>query len=102
MREVASVALHEITTVSSTPYVPALPAIVIAGFVASRLIVTVSLSLPPSDVAAHVKLNDSVSWLTTVVPQPLCDEIADSPSVTLKLTVTSETYHPFRPSVPDA
>src|SRR4051794_27250056 len=37
---------------------------------------------------------------TTVVPHPVDDEICDSGSVTVHVTVTGETYHPLLPAVP--
>jgi hypothetical protein len=42
-----------------------------------------------------------VSALIVLDPHPLLDEIADSLSTTFQETVTSLTYHPLLPSVPE-
>jgi hypothetical protein len=41
-----------------------------------------------------------VSEVTLLVPHPLCEEIAESGSVTVQLTDTSLVYQPFIPRVP--
>jgi hypothetical protein len=70
------------------------------GAVASRLIVTAFDAAPPTLVALHVYVVPVVSMRTTDVPHPVVDEIAESGSVTVQLTVTLLTYQPALPSVP--
>jgi hypothetical protein len=70
------------------------------GFVASRLIVTDSLVVPPALVAEQVRVVPPVSVLIVVGPQPDEDEIVDSPSVTDHETVTLLVYHPLFPRMP--
>src|SRR5262245_60168228 len=70
------------------------------GGVASRLIVTDSVDVPPSLVATHVKTVPVVSVEIVVGAQPVCDVIADSASLTDQLTVTLLVYQPLVPRVP--
>jgi len=71
-----------------------------AGGVASRLIVTDAVDVPPPLVAEHVTATPDVSFVTFVGPQPVLDEIADSPSVTVHVTDTLPMYQPAFPSWP--
>jgi hypothetical protein len=103
MPEVAS--LHVNATVTSCLYQPfafgadvADPLMV--GAVASRLIVTDWEAVPPALVAVHVSVVPVVSDVIVVEPQPDEDEIAESGSVTVQLTVTLLVYQPLFPSVP--
>src|SRR5687768_4630204 len=65
----------------------------IDGPVVSRLMVTLSLDVPPSDVAVQVKVVPVVSLETVCVSQP--DEVnADSGSATSNETVTFDVYQP--------
>jgi hypothetical protein len=70
------------------------------GAVASRLIVTDSLLVPPALVAVQVSAVPVVSVLVVVKPHPVEEVIADSLSSTVQVTVTSLVYHPLLPSVP--
>jgi hypothetical protein len=78
----------------------ALPEIV--GAVASRLIVTESVEVPPVLVAVHVNVTPVVSLVTEFVASQSTDldVIAESGSLTLNVTVTSLLYQPLSPSVP--
>ena len=69
------------------------------GGVTSRLMVTERVAVPPSLVAVQVKVVPEVSEETVVAAQPVLD-VTVSGSLTLQLTVTSLTYHPFAPVVP--
>src|SRR4051812_3730050 len=96
--EVASLQLH--CTVTGPLFQPAaLGAVRLAkamvGLVASRLIVTLWLLVPPALLAEQVKLTPLVSLVTLVLVQPLCELIADSLSTTLQLIVTSLMYQPL-------
>jgi hypothetical protein len=70
------------------------------GRVVARLTTTDLLAVPPADVASHVKVVPAVSEVTVVASQPAVD-VLDSASRTSQVTVTSETYQPFFPAVPD-
>ncbi len=59
-----------------------LAAQVTAGGVASRLIVTLALAVPPAEVALQAKVVPAVSPVTLAGPQPLDGLIGDSGSVT--------------------
>lgn len=70
-----------------------------AGTVASRLMVTVSVAVPPAEDAVQVKLVSAVSSVT----EPLLHRgvvMSDSASVVLHDTATSEACQPLAPSVP--
>src|SRR5688572_21244680 len=71
------------------------------GAASSIMIVTVSESVPPPDVAVHVSVVPAVSAVSVVALQPEAEEMALPASVTDHDTVTSETYQPPPPSVPD-
>src|SRR5262245_48479472 len=73
---------------------------VVAGAVASRLIVTVIEFAPPELEAEHVTSIAAVSLVIDVVPQPALVVTVDSASVTLQSTATSPTYQPLFPSMP--
>jgi hypothetical protein len=70
------------------------------GLVASRLIVTELLFVPPALVAVQVSVVPAVSALMVVDPQPLVEEIADSLSTTVHETVTLLVYQSLLPRVP--
>jgi hypothetical protein len=70
------------------------------GGVASRLIVTEFDDVPPVLVAVHVNVCPGVSVETVMAPQPFEEEIEDSASVTVQLTVTLLVYQPLLPIVP--
>src|SRR5690242_6297188 len=70
------------------------------GAVASRLIVTNWLAVPPALVAVQVRVTPLVSLLRVLGSQPDCALIADSLSTALQLTATSLTYQPLLPRVP--
>ena len=70
------------------------------GAVASRLIVTDCELEPPALVAEQVRVVPEVSALIRVEPHPVEEEMADSRSVTVQLTVTSDTYQLLAPRVP--
>src|SRR5918998_2014172 len=70
------------------------------GAVASRLIVTDWLFVPPALVAVRVKGTLCVSLATVVLSQPGCELMVDSASTTLQLMVTSLVYQPLLPRVP--
>jgi hypothetical protein len=96
---------QENATVTSPWYQPFAFGLVVAvalmvGAVASRLIVTFSLLLPPALVAEQVSVTPAVSLLTVTGSQPLWLLMADSLSTTLQLTLTPLTYQPLAPSVP--
>ena len=74
--------------------------IVAAGRVASRLIVTDLLLVPPALVAVQVYVAPEVSAVIATVPHPLCAPIDDWASVTAQLTFTLLVYQPLAPSVP--
>ena len=71
-----------------------------AGTVASRLTVTLALDVPPALVAPQVYVVACWSSVMETEEQPVLDVIADSPSVTVHVTVTFDVYQPFAPSVP--
>ena len=73
----------------------------ITGAVASRLIVTSTVRVPPSDVAWQVNVVPVVSAETVWSPQPLWSTIWLSGSLTAKLTVGLPVYQPFAPSGED-
>ena len=77
-----------------------LAAALMVGAVASRLMVTLWLAVPPVLVAAQVKVSPAVSALTVTGSQPLWLLMTDSASTTLQLRDTSLTYQPLLPSVP--
>jgi hypothetical protein len=58
--------------------------------------------VPPPEVAVHVNVVPAVSEVTETASQPDVDVTADSGSVTLQLTATSETCQPLLPAVPDS
>ena len=64
------------------------------------MIVTDSEAVPPALVAVQVRVVPVVSLVIVVGPQPDDDEIADSLSTTVHVTVTSLVYQPLFPSVP--
>ena len=70
------------------------------GLVASRLMVTELELVPPALVAEQVRVVPAVSVVIVVEPQPVLEEIAESGSDTVQLTVTSLTYQPLLPRVP--
>lgn len=70
------------------------------GAVAARSIVTDCELVPPALVALQVSVMPLVSALIVVDPQPELDEMSDSLSVTVQLTVTSLVYQPLLPSAP--
>jgi hypothetical protein len=70
------------------------------GSVASRLMVTDSLEVPPALVAVQVSVAPSVSELMVVESHPLELLMADSLSTTVQLTVTLLVYQLLLPSVP--
>ena|SRR5689334_16993070 len=72
---------------------------VIAGAVASRMIVTSRLLIPPALVALQLMVWPGVS-AEIVVGAQAGDVTADSASETVQLTVTSLVYQPLLPSVP--
>ena len=72
----------------------------IVGGVASRLIVTDRVAVPPRLVAVQVNVTPDVSEVTLVVPQPVEELTADSASITDQLTPTLLVYQPPFPSVP--
>jgi hypothetical protein len=93
-----------VTSLVYQPFVPPLPAVtesIAVGTVASRLIVTDWLFVPPALVAVQVRVVPVVSVEIVVGPQPDCVEIAESGSETVHDTITSEVYQPFEPNVPD-
>src|SRR5688572_7617981 len=59
---------------------------VVVGGVASRLIVTDCVVVPPALVAEHATSTPGVSLVRLVRSQPLVDEIADSASSTVHVT----------------
>jgi hypothetical protein len=75
-------------------------AAVTVGAVLSALIVLVTVDVPPSLVAEHVKVAPVVSDAIVVASQPLVDRITDSGSTTVQFRVTLVVYQPFVPSVP--
>jgi hypothetical protein len=70
------------------------------GAVASRLIDTDWLEVPPALVAEHVSVVPDVSLEIVVEPQPVVEVTVDCASVTLHETVTSLVYQLLLPSVP--
>jgi hypothetical protein len=66
------------------------------GGVASRLIVTLAVVVPPGDVAVQVKVAPGVSAVTIACSQPL----TDSARLTDQTIATFDVYQLFRPSVP--
>ncbi len=70
------------------------------GATVSRLITISWLLVPPALVAVHLRVVPAVSALMMVCPQPVDEEIADSLSVTVQLTVTSPTYQLLVPNSP--
>jgi hypothetical protein len=70
------------------------------GGVASRVIVTERVLLPPRLLAEHVKVTPLVSAVTEVALQPVLEVMSLSASVTVQLTPTSLVYHPLLPRVP--
>jgi hypothetical protein len=73
----------------------------IVGAVASRLMVTDWLFVPPELVAEHVNVVPLVSLETVVGVQPDDEVMLESGSVTVQLTVTLLVYQPLFPSVPE-
>jgi hypothetical protein len=75
---------------------------VIVGAVASRLIVTDSVAVPPALVAVQVNVTSVVSAVTVFVASQAgeFDVMADCGSLTENVTVASLVYHPLLPSVP--
>ena len=71
------------------------------GGVASRLIVTAFVAVPPPDSAAQVNVVPVVSAVTVTGSHPFLDVIADSASVIDQVIVTSDRYHPFLPRFPE-
>src|SRR5678815_6145245 len=94
------------STLTSEPFQPLAFAAGVAGpnsspgGDASRAIVTLPVEAPPVEVAEHVIVMPVVSWVRVVEPQPGCDVIADSGSLTENETVTSPTYQPLAPTGP--
>src|SRR5690348_12687754 len=72
----------------------------LVGAVASRLMTTLLLCMPPLLLALQVSVVPLVSVLIVVGPQPVWLLMAESGSTTLQLTVTSEVYQPSLPRVP--
>lgn len=70
------------------------------GGVASRLIVTDAVAVPPPRVAEQVSVVPLVSVVMLVASQPVVDEIADSLSTTVHVTEMSLTYQSALPGVP--
>jgi hypothetical protein len=70
------------------------------GAVASRLIVTLWIVVPPVLVAWQVKVTPVVSVATVWRSQPTCMVTVDSLSTTDQLTLTVLVYQPLFPSVP--
>src|SRR5690606_34511413 len=70
------------------------------GPVASRLMVTLSLVVPPALVATQVKVTPAVSLVTRASSQPSVAVIRDPTSPTVQRTLTSPVYQPARPSSP--
>ena len=70
------------------------------GAVASRLMVTDLLSVPPALVAEQVSVWPAVSELMVVGSHPVLLVMDDSGSLTFQLTVTLDVYQPFWPCVP--
>jgi hypothetical protein len=99
--------MPEIESTAFALTVPLLPRMIVLGVtlglstggVASRLIVTDCVDVPPALVALQVMVMLAVSVLIVVVLQPVLEGV-DSASVTLQLTMTLLVYQPFVPSVP--
>ena len=70
------------------------------GGVVSRLMVTDLVVVPPELLAVHWKVVPAVSLLTVTALQPAVEEIDDSGSVAVQLTLTLLVYQPFAPKVP--
>ena len=73
---------------------------VVFGSVASRLIVTLSEAVPPSEVAEQPKVSPDVSEVTLLVPHPDVMVAVESGLFTNHSTLTLEVYQPLVPSVP--
>ena len=71
------------------------------GAVLSILIVTEFEAVPPPLVAVHVRVVPAVSDVSVVDEHPLVEVMVDCASVTIHDTVTSLTYQPFVPRVPE-
>ena len=97
--EVASPAVHAIP-ISPACHKPSDAAQETIGLVASRLMVTDCVLVPPELVAVQVNVTPDVSVVTKLVSQPDCDVMADSGSLTVQPTVTLLMYHPLFPRVP--
>ena len=67
---------------------------------ASRLIVTVSLLLPPALLAVQVKPAAAESVDRTTASQPVVDSMSEFGSSTVHATCTSLVYQSPSPSVP--
>src|SRR6187549_3473179 len=70
------------------------------GGVASRLIVTDSLVVPPADVAVHVNVVPAVSAITALVEQPV-RAAGELLVVTVHVSCTSPVYQPALPCEPE-
>ena len=79
---------------------PAGVAIVAAGRVASRLIVTDFVLVPPALFAEQVYVLPFVSEIMDTLAQPLFDWIRDSGSVTVQSSRALVVYQPLLPNVP--
>jgi hypothetical protein len=92
--DVASEAVHARLTSVACHAPSAVPQDAV-GPVASRLMVTDWLAEPPELVAVQVNVVPAVSLVTVVEPQPDCDVIAESGSVTLQPIVGLAMYQPL-------
>ena len=72
---------------------------VTTGALASRLMVTLRVVVPPSELAEQVK-TVPLLFVDSVLSAHAADVMADSPSAAVHFTVTSPVYQPFLPSVP--
>ena len=72
----------------------------IVGGVASFLMVTLDVDVPPAEVAEHGKVTPAVSEVTLWGSHPVRELIADSASVTVNETPTFDVYQPLLPSEP--
>ncbi len=87
-------------SVTVTSLSVALVLALVLGLVASRLIVTLWLLVPPVLVASQVNVTPLVSPVMFCSSQPVWLVIGVSLSRTLQVRVTSSVYQPLSPSVP--
>ncbi len=103
MLTVSAPVVRTVTGLTYQPFEPRVPLTTeraASGGLASRLMVTLSVLLPPPLVAEQVKVVPAVSATAATLEHPVVDEIADSGSVTDQSIDTSPVYHPVASGEP--